>query len=188
MEFCTVRLTAMSKGVYLPHLHRSSNKDTEFKNKQAAFVKKWPRLGQRWKTQHTHTRYAWNLLYISPITATLESEVLQFVVRTFSIKVILSPMTGQCRYIQLTCSLGLLYIKCAILYHVIASKEGVYSVQVVVEELGHAVDDVKGDRLQNVHHLHVFPCMKSNGKMITLHVLYVWITPDSHNMTTEKSC
>lgn len=45
-----------------------------------------------------------------------------------------------------------------ILYHVIASKEGVHSVQVVVKELRHTVDDIEGDRLQNIHHLHVLPC------------------------------
>lgn len=43
-------------------------------------------------------------------------------------------------------------------YHVVASEEGVDGVQVVVEELRHAVDDVEGDGLQNTHHLHVFPC------------------------------
>lgn len=47
-----------------------------------------------------------------------------------------------------------------ILYHVIASKEGVYSIQVVVEQLGHTVDDIEGDRLQNVHHLHVLSCVE----------------------------
>lgn len=45
-----------------------------------------------------------------------------------------------------------------LLYHVVASEEGVDGVQVVVKELRHAVDDVKGDGLENTHHLHVFPC------------------------------
>lgn len=45
-----------------------------------------------------------------------------------------------------------------LLYHVIASEEGVDGVKVVVKELRHTVDDVKGDGLQNIHHLHVFPC------------------------------
>lgn len=44
------------------------------------------------------------------------------------------------------------------LYHVVASEEGVDGVKVVVKELRHTVDDVKGDGLQNAHHLHVFPC------------------------------
>lgn len=44
------------------------------------------------------------------------------------------------------------------LYHVVASEEGVDGVQVVVEELRHAVDDVEGDGLEDTHHLHVFPC------------------------------
>lgn len=47
-----------------------------------------------------------------------------------------------------------------ILYHVIASKECIYSVQVVVKELWHTVDDIEGDGLQNVHHLHILPCAK----------------------------
>lgn len=44
------------------------------------------------------------------------------------------------------------------LYHVVASKEGVDGIQVVVEELRHTVDDIEGDGLQDVHHLHVLPC------------------------------
>lgn len=55
-----------------------------------------------------------------------------------------------------------------ILYHVIASKEGVYSIQVVVKELGHTVDDIKGDRLQNIHHLHVLPCVEMTQKTSTV--------------------
>lgn len=43
-------------------------------------------------------------------------------------------------------------------YRVVASEEGVDGVKVVVKELRHAVDDVKGDGLQDAHHLHVFPC------------------------------
>lgn len=43
-----------------------------------------------------------------------------------------------------------------LLYHVVASEEGVDGVKVVVKELRHTVDDVKGDGLQDTHHLHVF--------------------------------
>ncbi len=64
-------------------------------------------------------------------------------------------------------------------YHVIAPKEGVYSVQVVVEELRYTVDDIEGDRLQNVHHLHVLPCgeMRGNKHLLRslLDKLYVFL-------------
>lgn len=45
-----------------------------------------------------------------------------------------------------------------LLYHVVASEEGVDGIKVVVEELRHTVDDVEGDGLQDTHHLHVFAC------------------------------
>ena len=48
-------------------------------------------------------------------------------------------------------------------YHVVASEEGVDGVQVVVKQLRHTVDDVEGDGLQDVHHLHVLAC-NTDGK------------------------
>lgn len=52
----------------------------------------------------------------------------------------------------------MLYYACvSYAYHVVAAEEGVDGIKVIIKELRDAVDDIKGDGLQNIHHLHIFP-------------------------------
>lgn len=48
------------------------------------------------------------------------------------------------------------YVSVSYAYHVIAAEEGVDGIKVIIKELRDTVDDIKGDGLQNIHHLHVF--------------------------------
>lgn len=55
-------------------------------------------------------------------------------------------------------SSAMLYYACvSYAYHIVAAEEGVDGIKVIIKELRDAVDDIKGDGLQNIHHLHIFP-------------------------------
>ena len=67
---------------------------------------------------------------------------------------------------------------CSLFYVVhTASKRDTHSKQIVIKQLRHADDHVKGNRLQYVHHLHVFTYNKTN-KYRYFRVLQTEFEPD----------